>query len=111
MVHGRMKLMVRNAQFRFTTCLAVDRVQELASAIWSDLAFDEQTLTQLKRDGLQLDRLQMADPSPYMFEMAQSGEIIAMITPSVRDIDQAATLLDLWRMHFMQSLQQDGGAI
>lgn len=92
-------------EFRFEReSLTLDEVRLRAADLWSDLAFDEPAHARLKRDGLMLDGLRLTGPIPFVLTQDE-GDIIVTIAPVVADSDQAATLLDLWRIHFMKGLR------
>lgn len=97
-------------EFRFEAeTMGLDEIRRLAADIWSDLAFDEATLARLKRDGLTLDGVRLTGPSPFV--LTQHGRQIAVsIASFVADPDHAATLLDLWRVHFMKGLRPGSAA-
>ena len=93
-------------EFRFETeTLGLDEIRRLAADMWSDIAFDEVTLAGFKRDGLVLDGVRLTGPSPYLLTEEVGHQITVSIAPFVGDPDHAATLLDLWRVHFMRGLR------
>lgn len=95
----------KDVEYRFPASLALDEIQRLATDMWSDLAFDEQALARLRRDGLALDGLRLTGPTPFQIASAGSDELVVTIAPSVSDPMHIATLLDLWRLHFMKGLR------
>jgi hypothetical protein len=93
-------------EFRFEAeTMGLDEIQRLAADIWSDLAFDEATLAALRRDGLTLDGVRLTGSSPFLLTQEEGHRIAVAIAPFVTEPDHAATLLDLWRVHFMKGLR------
>jgi hypothetical protein len=80
--------------------LAVDDVARLTADMWADLAFDRDALAALKRDGLMLDGINLGGHAPYRFEI-DSADHVRVSTVG----EHAATLLDLWRVHFLRGLR------
>lgn len=95
-----------SVEFRFETeTMGLDEIQRITVDTWSDLVFDEAALARLKRDGLALDGVRLTGPSPFVLTEADDHRIVVAIAPFVAEPDPAATLLDLWRVHFMKGLR------
>ena len=80
-------------------------VRRIAADLWSGLAFDEAALARLKRDGLTLHSVRLTGPMPYIVERLDDGGIVVTIADGIDNSAHVATLLDLWRLHFIKALR------
>ena len=81
--------------------LSIDDIARRTADIWADLRFDRDTLARIRRDGLMLDGINLGGPSPFQFDSGVDG----MVSVGAGSDDAAATLLDLWRLHFQRGLR------
>ena len=75
-------------------------ISRMTADMWADLLWDRDTQARLKRDGLTIDALNLGGACPYRFAPGENGHVIVTLAPT----DQAATLIDLWRVHFLRGI-------
>ena len=89
-------------EFRFDPGpLGLADVQRLAADMWSDIAFDEQALSRLRRDGLMLDGVRLTGPCPFQIDQPEGQDIRIRVEHGA----PAEILLDLWQLHFSKGLR------
>jgi hypothetical protein len=83
----------------------LDEIRRLTADIWAGLAFDEGVRAVLRRDGFAIDAVRLTGPNPFALEATSDGRIAVTATRS----DDAAALLDLWRLYFVRRIRDRNG--
>jgi hypothetical protein len=83
----------------------LDEIRRLVVEIWAGLAFDNDVRAGLRRDGFAIDKVRLTGPIPFMLAAMADGRIAVTATRR----DDAAALLDLWRLYFMRRIRDRNG--
>lgn len=92
-----------SAQFAFAAQNRdLDALAQRSAALWAGLAFDQEALAALRRDGLDPGGLRLTRPHPYSYDLALDWAVA--VTARGGSKAEAEALLDLFRVYFLRRL-------
>jgi len=77
---------------------------QASAELWAALFIDEAARGVLRRDGLDLTRLPLSGPHPFVYACADDGAL-TQVTLADAEGPDAESLLDLFRVYFLRRLR------